>query len=595
MSSGERLDSVFASTTVQHAHAAPVRLLSNRELCDYELLASGGFSPLTSYLSEHDYASVLGTNRLSSGSPWTVPIVLPVDREMADAAREAGNVLHLADSEGCILADLRDVGVFQASLLKEVETLTEGPWDPAHPYTQLAIELLRKLGQYEAGEDGSTDYTVLYAHGTLHPRAPVRHDDFVDERFTPATLLARVCEMAGGKVTPVVGFQTRNPMHRCHVALAQRAQAAAGEGAVLVVNPVVGPTQPGDIDEATRVRCYRKVMKRLEGPALLAVLPLAMRMLGPREAVWHAIIRRNHGCTHFAVGRDHAGPSRKRSVGPNAGQPFYGPYDAHALFDSFAPGELGITIVRSEALAYSPSRDAYVSTDELAPGEETLGLSGTELRRRLASGEDIPGWFAYPEVVAELRRSAAVLQKGAVVYCFGIPASGKSTLARRLAAYVRERSGRHVTLLDADVCRTWDICKGLGFSEEGRRTNVRRIGFVASMLAAAGDVVIVANIAPYADARAENRRAVTGRGGAYVEVFLDTPVSVCAERDPKGLYAAHAAGTLGHALTGVDDRFDRPTAECPSEVVLTPDVPARDAMRRIARTLRDRGCEVEAV
>jgi sulfate adenylyltransferase len=383
------------------------------------------------------------------------------------------------------------------------------------------------------------------------------HSSYATERRTPAEL-----RDAG----PWLGFQTRNPLHRSHIELIRRAAAATPDLKVLL-HPVEGVTQECDVPFPVRMKCYRKVLSQLPGTTL-SILPLSMRMAGPREAVWHAVIRRNYGCSHFIVGRDHAGPSYKTKEG----RPFYDPLAAQALAKSLE-SEIGITIVTSEEVVFCEDTETYMTTAEVASGSvlaettadgmtlashrpyRTKQISGTQFRAMLEKGDTVPSWYSYPEVIAPLQ---AFYQKprGLCVYFVGLSGSGKSTLALALKARIQEEAPhREVTILDADEIRT-NLSKGLGFSKEDRSTNVRRIGYVASEIVRHGGIVLVANIAPFEADRAANRRAVAA-WGAYLEIFVDTPLGTCETRDVKGLYAAARAGTIKQ-FTGISDPFEEP-------------------------------------
>jgi sulfate adenylyltransferase len=347
-----------------------------------------------------------------------------------------------------------------------------------------------------------------------------------------------------------VAFQTRNPMHRVHHELTIR--AAETVGAKLLINPVVGMTKPGDVDHYTRVRSYKALMRRYPPDmAMLALLPLAMRMAGPREAVWHALIRRNFGCTHLIVGRDHAGPGKDRE-----GRSFYGPYDAQNLLRQFK-AEIGINIVAFPVLAYVKELDAYIPEEEVEDGMTVVSVSGTELRRRLASGEKLPGWITFPEVVDELRRTYRPRrEQGITIFFTGLSGAGKSTIVRVLQARLLELGDRIVTVLDGDIVRK-KLSSELGFSRAHRDLNVHRIGFVASEITRHGGIAICAPIAPYDAARREVRAMIEPHGG-FLLVHVATALEVCEQRDRKGLYAKARAGLLKD-LTGVSDPYETPT------------------------------------
>jgi sulfate adenylyltransferase len=376
-------------------------------------------------------------------------------------------------------------------------------------------------------------------------QAPV-HYDFKHLRDTPAELRARFEKLGWRKV---VAFQTRNPMHRAHQELTFR--AARQVEANLLIHPVVGMTKPGDIDHFTRVRCYEHLLDQYpEQTTALSLLPLAMRMGGPREAVWHALIRKNYGCSHFIVGRDHAGPGAN-----SAGEDFYGPYDAQELVVKHQE-ELEIEMVPFRQVVYVANRAQYVPRDETEEGDEILSISGTEFRRRLQEGLDIPDWFSYPSVVAELRKTHPPRhQQGFTVFFTGLSGSGKSTIANALMVKLMEMGGRRVTLLDGDVVRK-HLSSELGFSREHRDLNIMRIGFVASEITKNGGIAICAPIAPYAATRRAVREMVSA-GGGFVEVHVATPLEICEGRDRKGLYAKARAGVIKE-FTGISDPYEAP-------------------------------------
>ena len=506
----------------------PSITLSPRQNCDIELLLSGGFSPLTGFMNRADYESAVGTMRLTSGMLWPMPITLDITR--ADVERIEGHeVVALRDQTGLLLAILRVGDLWQPDKVREAKEVF-GTTDPDHPAVGY---LFNQAGEY-------------YLGGTLEGIQLPEHYDFLDLRQTPAQLRAYFREHRWERI---VAFQTRNPMHRAHKELTDR--AARDVGGQLLIHPVVGMTKPGDIDHYTRVRSYRRLLKYYPANAVvLSLLPLAMRMGGPREALWHAIIRRNYGCTHLVVGRDHAGPGTDAN-----GKPYYGPYDAVELVTRHSE-EAGIIIVPFRHLVYVPATRSYKPMDEVQPDEEVLGISGTELRRRLASGEEIPEWFSYPDVIGELYNTHPPRSsQGFAIFLTGLSGSGKSTIANALQSRLLELTTRPVTLLDGDVVRT-HLSKGLGFSRADRSTNVQRIGYVASEIVKHRGIVICAPIAPYSSDRTVNRRRIS-QGGGYVEVFVDAPLEVCEQRDVKGLYAKARAGII-KGFTGIDDPYEAP-------------------------------------
>jgi sulfate adenylyltransferase len=502
--------------------------LTARQICDIELLLNGAFSPLEGFMTEAEYQGVLQNMRLPDGTLWPMPITLDVSQEFADGV-EAGQSIALRDPEGVLIATLEVSDIWTPDKAAEARAAF-GSTDEKHP----AVHYL----MHEAGD--------IYIGGKLRGVEPPLHYDFRLLRDTPAELRGRFRKLGWRKV---VAFQTRNPLHRAHQELTFR--AARDEEANLLIQPVVGMTKPGDVDHYTRVRCYEHVLEQYpEQTTTLSLLPLAMRMAGPREALWHAIIRKNYGCTHFIVGRDHAGPGNDSN-----GQPFYGPYDAQELFKEHED-ELDITMVPFQLMVYVEDRAEYVPVDETRPEEKVLNISGTEFRRRLAEGLEIPDWFSYPKVVEELRRSYPPRHKqGFTVFFTGLSGSGKSTIANALMVKLLENGARPVTLLDGDLVRK-NLSSELGFSKEHRDLNIRRIGYVASEITKNGGVAICAPIAPYAVTRRQVREGIEPYGG-FIEVHVATPLEVCEQRDRKGLYAKARAGLI-QEFTGISDPYEEP-------------------------------------
>lgn len=502
--------------------------LTDRQLCDLELLLNGGFSPLRGFMGQKDYTSVLERLRLADGTVWPMPIMLDVERAFGESLKP-GDRVALRDPEGTMLAALTVNDVFPFDWKREAEAVFDTV-DLVHPYVHVL-----------SGMKGR-----LYVGGTLQGLALPRHYDFKSLRHTPAELRHEFARLGWRKVC---GFQTRNPLHRAHKEMTVR--AATEVGAHLLLNPSVGMTKPGDIDHYTRVRCYLAISEHYPpGMMKLSLLPLAMRMGGPREAVWHAIIRKNHGCTHFIVGRDHAGPGNDGN-----GKPFYGPYDAQKLVAQYEQ-ELGIRMVPFQEMVYVKSKAQYLPMNEVAPGEEVLTISGTEQRRRLREGLEIPEWFTYPNVVQVLRKAyPPKSEQGFTLFFTGLSGSGKSTIAQVLLSKFLELGGRPVTLLDGDIVRK-NLSAGLGFSKEDRDRNILRIGFVANEITKNGGIAICAPIAPYAATRKAVRELISAHG-AFIEIYVATPVEVCEARDRKGLYAKARAGLVQN-FTGVNDPYEPP-------------------------------------
>lgn len=503
--------------------------LKGRQIYDLELMMYGAFSPLRGFMTQEQYNGVCDSMRLPSGELWPMPITLDVDADFA-LTLSAGDRVALRDEEGVMLAAITVEDVWEADKAAEAEKVF-GTTNEEHPSVAY---LTRQAGSH-------------YVGGTVEGVELPHHYDFRRLRNTPAELRA---EFERQGFTKVVAFQTRNPMHRAHAELTMR--AAKEVEANLLIHPVVGMTKPGDVDHYTRVRAYQAIMDRYpRGTAMLSLLPLAMRMGGPREAVWHAIIRKNYGVTHFIVGRDHAGPGSD-----SQGNPFYGPYDAQELLVKHQ-GELGVTMVPFKLMVYVEELDAYQPIDEVTEGMRTLSISGTELRERLSMGRDIPEWFTFPEVAQELRKTHPPRTKqGFTVFFTGLSGSGKSTIANALLVKLLEMGGRPVTLLDGDLVRK-NLSSELGFSKEHRDLNILRIGYVASEITKNGGIAICAPIAPYAHTRETNRNLIES-GGGYILVHVATPLEVCEQRDRKGLYAKARAGIIPE-FTGISDPYEEPT------------------------------------
>ncbi|MEJ6746754.1 MAG: bifunctional sulfate adenylyltransferase/adenylylsulfate kinase, partial [Yoonia sp.] len=505
--------------------------LTPRQICDLELLMNGGFNPLKGFLSEADYNGVIDNMRLTDGTLWPMPITLDVKADYADTV-EIGQDIALRDQEGVILGTMSVTDKWTPNKAHEAKKVF-GADDSVHP----AVNYLHNT----AGD--------VYLGGPVTGIQQPVHYDFRARRDTPNELRAYFRKMGWRKV---VAFQTRNPLHRAHQELTFRAAKEAQ--ANLLIHPVVGLTKPGDVDHFTRVRCYEAVLDQYpSSTTAMSLLNLAMRMAGPREAVWHGLIRKNHGCTHFIVGRDHAGPGNN-----SQGEDFYGPYDAQDLFREHQE-EMGIIMVDFKHMVWVSERAQYEAMDEIKDKEDVtiLNISGTELRRRLIEGLEIPEWFSFPQVVAELRKTKPARDKqGFTVFLTGFSGSGKSTIANALMVKLMEMGGRPVTLLDGDIVRK-NLSSELGFSKEHRDLNIRRIGYVASEITKNGGIAICAPIAPYATTRRAVREDIEGFG-AFIEIHVATSIEECERRDRKGLYKLARAGKIKE-FTGISDPYDVPT------------------------------------
>lgn len=531
--------------------------LTPRQLCDIELLLNGGFSPLEGFLSKADYDSVVAGMRLADGLLWPIPITLDVSQDFADSVNE-GDVIALRDREGVLIATLTIADKWTPDKRKECEGVL-GTTDDTHPEVD---RLLNHSGP-------------IYLGGRLKGVQAPRHFDFTHIRHSPREMRDLFAKWGWRKV---VAFQTRNPLHRAHQELTFRAAREAE--ANLLLHPVVGLTKPGDIDYFTRVRCYDRLMQHYpEQTSTLSLLPLAMRMAGPREALWHGIIRKNYGCTHFIIGRDHAGPGKD-----SKGEDFYGPYDAQDLFVEHQD-ELDISLVPFKQMVYVQERAQYAPVDEVEDHETQLNISGTELRRRLKHNLELPEWFSFPEVVAVLReRHPPLTEQGFTLFFTGFSGSGKSTIANAVMTKLMEMGGRRVTLLDGDVVRK-NLSSELGFSKEHRNLNIERIGFVASEITKNGGVAICAPIAPYRGSRRVVRELIEPLGG-FLEIHVNTPLEVCEARDRKGLYAKARAGVIKE-FTGISDPYEEP--ENPEMRIDTTDITIDQAAQQVLLKLEKLG------
>ena len=531
--------------------------LNDRQLCDIEMLLNGSFSPLIGFLTEADYNSVVNNLHLSDGNIWPIPITLDVKQEFSKSIT-IGDKIVLRDHEGVAIAIMTVSDKWTPDKENEAE-LVYGTQDIGHP-----------AANYLLNQPGG-----VYLGGKLEGLEIPRHYDYKLHRHSPIELRAQFKKMGW---TTIVAFQTRNPMHRAHKELTVR--AAREIGGNLLIHPVVGMTKPGDVDHYTRVRCYKKIMEKFpEDTAIMSLLPLAMRMGGPREALWHALIRKNYGCTHLIVGRDHAGPGTD-----SKGNPFYGPYDAQDMVNKYAD-EIGVKMVPFKLMVYVEERAEYMPIDEVPEDLTKLNISGTELRRRLDQDLDIPEWFSYPEVVEELRHAHPPKdRRGFTVFFTGLSGSGKSTIANALLVKFLEHGRRRVTLLDGDIVRI-NLSSELGFSKEHRNLNITRIGFVASEITKNGGIAICAPIAPYEAIRKNNRELISKVGG-YIEIHVSTPLDTCEKRDVKGLYAKARKGII-KGFTGIDDPYENPIN--PELSIDTSNISQEEAIQQVLVYLENEG------
>lgn len=539
---------------VDRAKGLPSIQLPPRSMCDLELMAVGALSPLKTFLGRKDYLSVLESMRLADGTLYPIPVTLPV--LSLDGIQE-GKGLAIRHAKNNLIAVMDVEEIYEADPRDEALAVC-GTLDDQHPL----VAEMKSWGRYRLS-------------GPLRVVQLLLHPDFPELRRAPG----QVRELLTAVGNPnVVAFQTRNPMHRAHEELSK--QAAHAAGATLLLHPVVGMTKPGDVDHYTRVRTYKTLVENYydKDRTVLSLLPLAMRMAGPRESVWHAIIRRNYGANHLIVGRDHAGPGKD-----SQGRAFYGPNDARQLLARHAD-EIGVKALAYDEMVYLPDADRYEQVTRVPAGARTLSLSGTDVREKyLAPGIELPRWFTRPETAAILANAYPPLHKhGFCIWFTGLPSAGKSTIAEILTVLLMEH-GRQVSLFDGDVVRT-HLSKGLGFSREDRDTNILRIGFVAAEIAHHGGAVICAAVSPYRATRNQVRAMM--RPGHFIETFVDTPVDVCEQRDVKGFYAKARAGEIKD-FTGVNDPYEPPVS--PEIRLQTGGVTAEENARIIIRYLEGRG------
>lgn len=499
--------------------------LTDRLVCDLKCLTDGTFYPLTNFMSEKQYVNVVNHMKLPNGNYWPIPIVLPLK---IDIEIISSDIIYLKDNYNIKLASLTNIETFKPNL--ETECLNVyGTLDTNHPY----VKLIKSWGE-----------NVIYITGHLTLLFDLEfHPLFINFREFRKTPFQTKEYFSKHDWTTIVGFQTRNPMHKCHIELTKICMNKIGN-CNLLIQPIVGITQTKDINYSIRVKCYKHILKEYPpNKVLLSLLPLSMRMAGPKEAVWHALIRKNYGCTHFIIGRDHAGPS----VLDSNGNKFYESYEAQQLTQQI---NLGIEIITSPMIIYDDYTKTYITEDNINTKTIPKYISGTELRNKLSQNKPIPLWFSTKNVINELKR-----KRGLCIYIIGLPASGKSTLANYLYFLFQEFTYKPISILDGDIIRT-HLSSELGFSKKDRSLNVRRIGYVAYEIVKHGGIAICANIAPYQDDRDFNRTLISDVG-TYFEIYMDIPIKICESRDLKNLYNKAKQGIITN-LTGINDPFEEP-------------------------------------
>ena len=532
-------------------------ILTDRQLCDLEMIMSKAFYPLDGFIGEDDYYSVLDNMRLVNGSLWPIPIILDISKQFSKQVSINHKII-LKDKEGFSLAEMKISDIWEPNKKIEAEKVY-GTLDESHP----GVDYL--LNQTDS----------IYIGGSIKCIESIHHYDYQDLRHSPEVLKDKFNKLGWDKV---IAFQTRNPLHKAHVEMTLR--AINDSNAKLLIHPVVGMTKPGDVDYYTRVRCYNHILKKYpNNSALLSLIPLAMRMAGPKEALWHAIIRKNYGCTHIIIGRDHAGPGND-----NNGNPFYGPYDAQNIIERYED-EIKIKMIPFKFLVYLPETKTYCPVDEVPKGIKYETVSGSELRKYLSEGKEIPEWFTYSEVANELRKSTpSKKNRGFTIFFTGLSGSGKSTLANGLLIKLLENGTRPVSLLDGDIVRT-HLSSELGFSKEHRSINVRRIGYVASEITKNRGIAICAPIAPYRIDRKFNRGLISSLGG-YIEIHVSTSLEKCEERDVKGLYKLAREGSLKE-FTGISDPYEKPNN--PEMVIDSSDTAPEELVDNIYKKIEELG------
>ncbi len=535
--------------------AMPDVILNERQLCDYELLTTGAYTPLDGFMTKMDYECVLDRMRLENGQLWPIPVCLDISENRA-ATLEAGQSVVLRDQEGFLLGVMNIDDIWPVEAEKEAEQVF-GTLDPEHPGVNY---LFNKSGRY-------------YIGGKIEALNLPIHSDFKQIRLTPGEVRGIFDRLGWSRV---VGFQTRQPIHKLQFEMTIKAMRKARANLLLL--PVAGVARPGDFDHFTRMRCYREVASHYPPDSVVMnLLPLAMRMAGPREAILHMIIGKNFGCTHFVIGHNHASPGRD-----SRGEPFYTYDDANTVARRAAE-EIGVDVITFDEMVYLPFEDEYRAAGEVEEKVETISITGTDIRRRIRSGRKVPEWATFPEVVRELEKSYPPPSKqGLTIFLTGLSGAGKSTIAKVLYARFMEIGTRPVTLLDGDIVRR-NLSSELNFSKEHRDINVRRIGFVASEITKNRGVAICAPIAPYAKTRTEIREVIEEYGG-FFEIHVSTPIEECEKRDRKGMYAKARSGLL-KGFTGVDDPYEEPVSpELSIDTTdLTPDEAAQEILLYIGQ------------
>jgi len=539
------------------AHELATVTLSHRNLCDLELILNGGFAPLDTFLNKTEYENVLENMHLGDGSIWPMPVTLDVDRRFADSLK-SGQEIALRDVQGLLIAIM----------------LVNDVWKPNKKHEALAV--YNTLDENHPGVatllNQVKDY---YISGELIPMSSPVHYDYDHLRFTPAQLQETFEQRRWKKI---VAFHTHNPMHKVHRELTL--QAVKLTGAKLLLHPVSEFSQANDHNHYLRIRCYEHILKTYpKKSTLLGLLPLATRMAGPREALWHAIIRKNYGCTHFIVGRDHASPIQGRSE-----QKYYRAYDAQTLALTYQ-NEVGIEIVPMQELIFSHRKMRYYPANKFPKNGKPTSISGTELRNRIINKKAIPEWFTYPDIISELRKTIPhKLQQGFTVLLTGLPNSGKSTIANGLMLKLIEQTGRQVTLLDDNEIRA-RLSRGLSSSERDKEVCANRVAYVAKEVTRHGGIVVCETPATTLKTRNDMRDMISQSGG-FIEVYVSTPMSTCENRNPSGLIG-DARATQIKDLVLISNYYEAP--EMPEIEIDTSSLEPKEVIENIMKEIRTLG------
>lgn len=494
--------------------------LEYRQICDLELLLNGGYSPLKGFMGRADYESVLKGMTLADGTFWPVPVTLDVDAKTA-ASLTTGSRIALRDLEGFMLAVLTVSDIWEVDKQAEAQAFY-GTSNLAHPGV---ASLMQRACSH-------------YVGGALVGVAQPVHYDYPSARFSPQRLRDFFVQRGWSRVA---AFLAQRPVHRAEHDFT--VGVAADNQANLLISPMMNAGTPDTPDYHNLMRCYQAVMPHYPAETTaLVLLPLTRRAAGIRELLWHAIVYRNHGCTHIIIDQCNSEWAANQVEVKNG-------FSAHQK-------SVGVGLIVMPPMVYVEECDQHMPKEKVPSGRRGIDFSETELQHSLTAGLEIPHWFSYPEVIQALRKAhPARSQRGFTLFFTGLSGAGKSTIAKALVIKLLEMGGRKVTLLDGDLVRK-HLSSELGFSKEHRDINVRRIGYVASEITRHGGIVICAPIAPYTATRRAVREMIEPLGG-FFEIYISTAIEVCEGRDRKGLYAKARAGLI-REFTGISDPYEAP-------------------------------------